>query len=288
MSINHIAMDAFSFQIFLVNLAALISNKPLVIEPYTNRQILAARSPPRVTFSHPELVKLEELEEFSSPSTMFDDMSYGLEFKIFSLNPNQIALLKEEAKTKRDGSSPTIASSFNVVIAHLWRCRALASNARSEKKTSTITYPVDIRKRLRPPLPPSYTGNAILAAYASATCQELDAGPFSRTVELVRQGAERMTDEYIRSAIDWGEFYKGFPKADVMFTTWWKFGFDDLEFEWGKPKCFCPLPNPGRELIMMFPGADKGVNAIVGLPRDILEKFRHLFYSDLVPLCPRL
>jgi hypothetical protein len=54
-------MGLISFKTFLDNLASLAANKRLAVIPCHDRQLLAARSPPRVNFPHPEMVKLDDL-----------------------------------------------------------------------------------------------------------------------------------------------------------------------------------------------------------------------------------
>ncbi|ONK72459.1 uncharacterized protein A4U43_C04F19660 [Asparagus officinalis] len=265
-------------------LAALAFNRPLPFPPLNDRRLLAARSPPRVTFSHPEFLKLETLP--TPHTTMLDPLEETLEFKLFHLDTNNISTLKEKAKMNRgEELDPRAVTSFNVVIAHLWRCKALATNeAHDVNKVSTVLYAVDIRRRFDPPLPVSYTGNAVSSAYARATCYELANSSLSRIVGMVREGATRMTDEYIRSVIDWGELYKGFPYGDVFVTSWWKLGFAEVEYPWGKPIYSCPVTHPCRDIVLLFPrieGADKGVNVLISLPKGDMEKFERLFYKLL-------
>ncbi|KAF3540220.1 hypothetical protein F2Q69_00019959 [Brassica cretica] len=54
-------------------------------------------------------------------------------------------------------------------------------------------------RRLDPQLPSSYTGNAVLTAYAKAKRKALLEEPFGTIVEMVGEGANRITDEYARS-----------------------------------------------------------------------------------------
>ncbi|XP_058094089.1 acyltransferase GLAUCE [Magnolia sinica] len=282
---NHTTFDGFSFKIFLENLASLASDKPLAITPYSNRHLLAARSPPTVTFSHPELSELqlppkgEELQP-----TNLESGSNNVEFKVFHLSSDDIASLKEKAKSE-GGSGPAITG-FNVVTAHIWRCRVLAAAVDHDlERTSTVLYAVDLRSRLQPPLPRSYTGNAVLTGYGSATRRELEDGPFFQLVEAVREGATRMTDEYARSVIDWGQLHKGFPRGDVMVSSWWKLGFSDVDFPWGRPIYCCPVMIPSIDIIVLFPSVEgtdsNGVNACVALPKECMIKFENIFHKLL-------
>jgi len=285
---NHATFDGISFKYFLQNLAAVAGDKPLAMVPCNERELLAARSPPRVTFPHPELLELkipigQEGENDQNPN-VFENTPQDLDFKIFSLSEKDISNLKAKAKegpTNGKGK-PT---GFNVVSAHVWRCKALSVDDENNlERLSTILFAVDIRSRLNPPLPASFTGNAVLTAYATAKCKELEEAPLSKLVDLVSEGAARMTDEYARSAIDWGQVYKGFPHGEFLISSWWRLGFNEVEYPWGKPKYSCPLVYHRKDIILLFPDMDEsngGVNVLVALPHKEMAKFEGLFYRFL-------
>ncbi|KAF2292019.1 hypothetical protein GH714_000191 [Hevea brasiliensis] len=221
----------------------------LAVVPFKDRQLLAARSPPRVSFPHAELLKLNTPLAQESNASVFDLSKESLDFKIFRLTSTDICKLKEKAKTHNATDGVRI-SSFNVVTAHIWRCKALSYEEEGEvgqdlERVSTILYAVNIRPRLAPPLPASYTGNAVLTAYACAKCKELEEGPFSRLVEMVGEGAKRMNDEYARSVIDWGEINRGFPHGEFLVSSWWRLGFEEVEYPWGCPRSLSEEPTVG-------------------------------------------
>ncbi|KAI4350394.1 hypothetical protein L6164_004853 [Bauhinia variegata] len=283
LSTSHTTFDGFSVKTFLENLAALAAEKPLVMTPCHDRQLLAARSPPRVSFAHHELLQLDKLPpEFDSG--VFQASSEKLDFKIFQLTSEDLKALKEKAKPTQGHHSGARITGFNVITAHVWRCKALSGQDDDPDRSSTMLYAVDIRSRLNPPLPKSYAGNAVLTAYATAKCKELEEGPLSKLVEMVTEGAMRMTDEYARSAVDWGELYNGFPNGEVLVSSWWRLGFADVEYPWGKPRYSCPVVYHRKDIILLFPplndseGGGDGVNVLVALPPKEMVKFQSLFY----------
>ncbi|KAJ4837131.1 hypothetical protein Tsubulata_030660 [Turnera subulata] len=286
-STNHATLDGLSFKTFLDNLAALAADKPLAATPCSDRHLLAARAPPQVTFSHPELVKLNtHLGQAEANAPVFDATQENLDFQIFRLTSTDISKLKEKAKAKPEAR----VSGFNVVTAHVWRCKALSFGDEGKDiknnldRVSTILYAVNIRPRLVPPLPESYVGNAVLTAYASAKCRDLKEEPISRLVEMVAEGSKRMTDEYARSVIDWGEINKGFPHGEFLVSSWWKLGFDEVDYPWGCPKYSCPVVYRRKDIILLFPDMDdkNGVNVLVALPTKEMAKFRSLFHELLL------
>ncbi|XP_057515495.1 acyltransferase GLAUCE [Amaranthus tricolor] len=291
---NHAIFDGCSFKYFLQNLAALAWDKPLQIVPCNERTLLMARDPPRVTFPHPELLKLKipigQEGESEQNCNVFDAIPHELDFKIFGLSGKEISNLKEKAKMGPTNGKGKVTG-FNVVSALVWRCKALSFEeevTNLTERSSTMLFAVDIRSKLNPPLPPSFTGNAILTAYATTNCKKLEEAPLSELVDLVTEGSTRMNDEYARSAIDWGELYKGFPHGEFLMSSWWRLGFDQAEYPWGKPKYCCPLVHHRKDIILLFPDIDKsndGVNILVALPHKEMAKFQGLFnkflYSSL-------
>ncbi|KAL8544661.1 hypothetical protein ACS0TY_005046 [Phlomoides rotata] len=285
-STNHALFDGMSCKIFLENLASqAFDDKPIPIPPCNDRRLLAARSPPQVTFPHPELLKLKTPIGQEETPPVFDCKQEDLIFKIFSLTSDHINSLKDKAKAEATDTAVKITG-FNVVAALIWRCKALSFDAENNRdRESTVLYAVDIRSRLKPALLPSYCGNAVLSAYASAKCSELEDGPFFKAVAMVAEGATRMTNEYARSAIDWGEIYKGFPNGEFLISSWWRLGFDEVVYPWGKPRYSCPLVRHRKDIILLFPDVggvgSNSVNVLVALPSKEMEKFESLFHHYL-------
>jgi hypothetical protein len=129
-STNHATFDGLGFRLFLDNLAAVAADKPLAVEPCNDRRLLAARSPPLVTFPHPELLKLNTPAGQESNPPVFEATQEDLAFNIFSLTSDDITHLKEKAKATH--AADTRISGFNVVTAHIWRCKALSCDAGKE------------------------------------------------------------------------------------------------------------------------------------------------------------
>ncbi|XP_074332169.1 acyltransferase GLAUCE [Apium graveolens] len=285
---NHCTSDGLSFKHFLENLAsqAYDHHKPLPFIPCNDRNLLAARSPPRVTFTHPELLNIKLTGgEDTCPSVFDCSTPENLDTKVFRLSSADIAHLKLMAKMGPNNGASKITG-FNVVTAHIWRCKALSCNEtmQNPSRISTVLYAVDIRSRLKPPLPMSYSGNAVLSAYAKAPCTDLEIGPFSKIVDTVTEGSSRITEEYARSVIDYGETYIGFPNGEFLVSSWWRLGFQEVEYPWGKPKYSCPIVYHRKDIILLFPDINEGVNAVnvlVALPADEMEKFEALFYKFL-------
>ncbi|XP_006346997.1 uncharacterized acetyltransferase At3g50280-like [Solanum tuberosum] len=89
--------------------------------------------------------------------------------KVFHFTKQSIAKLKSKANVEMN---TTKISSLQAVLAHIWqsviRCRNLDHN---EETTSEV--PIDMRKRLNPPLPEEFFGNAIYPATITVKTGEL-------------------------------------------------------------------------------------------------------------------
>ncbi|KAK1319125.1 Omega-hydroxypalmitate O-feruloyl transferase [Acorus calamus] len=272
---NHATFDGTTFKTFLDNLASLAVSTGgiLAVHPCNDRELLSARSPPRVTFPHPELT--------NNTDSILGASINGtpIETKLFHLTPSDITLLKQKAKTPHEAAGPA-PTSFNAVTAHVWRCHATVTAA----NTSRLLYMVDLRPRLRQHLPKSYAGCAVLGAYAAAaTRDELVEGQFYRVVESVREGAERVTEEYVRSVVDALEIGKGEASmsGDLLVTSWWRLGLERVEYPWGSPLYCCPIFDRRRGIAVFVPDVrdSGGVNIVIVLSVDEVEMFEKMFYE---------
>ncbi|KAL9150633.1 hypothetical protein ABFS82_11G001800 [Erythranthe guttata] len=288
MSFNHSLLDGTSAKIFLENLASqAFEDKPLAFIPCHDRNLLAARSPPHVEFPHPEYLKIDIGPFLASPLLMLHEFQKKMEIKILKLSSKDINFLKLKSKAEEvddDHNATTTAkrrrsiTTFNVVAALIWRSRALSLN--DKDREFTVLTSVDIRQRLKPPLPLEYCGNAVLVAYASAKCKDIEQRPFWKLVELIADGHNRMTDEYVRSTIDWFETNKGIPFGDCHVTSWLRMELHQVEFPWGKPLCSTPLVNHLVPFNCILPDVD-GVSIMSGQPVEEMESFQYHFHNFL-------
>lgn len=247
--------------------------------PSNNRHLLAARSPPHVAFPHPEFLDLNlPIGEGSCPP-VFDCPPEKLDYRIFKFSADDIAKLKEKAKDSN--AKTTRISSFAVVSAVVWQCNASSGDMKPEKDgVSTLLNVVDVRPRVKPQLPLSYSGNAILPIRVSSTFEELENGLFSKVVGKISEGAKVVTDEYVRSAFDWLEVHRGIPHGDYMVSSWLRLGFEEVGYPWGKPIYSCPVVNHRKDICWLFRDAiDGGVAAMVALPAKEMERFEGVFHG---------
>ncbi|KAH6757296.1 hypothetical protein C2S52_023502 [Perilla frutescens var. hirtella] len=278
--VNHILLDGMSAKGFNENLASqAFDDKPLAVVPCFDRRLLAARSPPRVSFEHREFFK----PDLGPGLPVFDCEREELEYRVFQLSPSNVNFLKEMAAKSSETAANARISSLSAAAALMWKCKALSRDGEYDKeRVSNLLNVLDLRSRLQPPLPAEYCGNALLVSYASARCEDIDKLEFSELVKVVAEGPARVTDEYAKSAIDWLEINGGLPFGEYMVSSWLRLGFEAVVFPWGKAAHTGPVVSHRKDICWVFPTVD-GVNALVSLPPPEMERFEAHFRKFFSP-----
>ncbi|CAL9166400.1 unnamed protein product [Musa hybrid cultivar] len=198
---NHSVLDGKSAAEMFEKLAAICrGDGPKTLELHVDRSCIRARYPPQRRFHHTEYTKRRDDTCFTSPeqpspSTALLQVSKNHDYRVLSLAPDMIDGLKRKAMTE-------CYSSFEAVVAHLWRARTKAVFD-DPLEISSVLFAVDVRSKMSPPLPRGFTGNAVITASASSGAAELGERPLCFAVKRVREAIGRVTDEYVRSTVDW-------------------------------------------------------------------------------------
>ncbi|KAL1321357.1 hypothetical protein AAHE18_14G121700 [Arachis hypogaea] len=277
---NHCTLDGLAVRDFGANLAALTRGDSLIVVPFTDRTLLRARNPPRISYPHFEYGKATNIENLFSVRGTSGGINVRQnvtqnQIQILYLSPQQIASFK--MKAIKDCNLKNVTT-FHVVAGKIWKARTIAIKM-SDDQVSTMLFPVDIRKRVSPELPYGFAGNALVPGFARATVKELTELEDAYHIIKVQEGIERLDDEYIKSSIDWLELNKGVPRREDSFSlvSGLRLGIGDQHFAWGKLKCSTPLTvKPG--LVMLLPAApgDGGLNVCLDLLEDQMYIFRRI------------
>ncbi|KAJ0980683.1 hypothetical protein J5N97_008938 [Dioscorea zingiberensis] len=271
---NHSTMDGRAAVEMLENLASICRGEPQLKTTNLNldRSCIKPRSPPLIKYQHPEYTTSSfSSSSFTSSShhmistiSPLSQISPTHSYKLFSFTSSMIQSLKLKSMTH--------CSSFEAMVAHLWRARTKAVFDDPEA-TSTVLFAVDIRGKVKPPLPCGFIGNAVITAAASAKVVDMDERPLSFCVEMVKEAIERVSDdEYVRSVIDWLEVYRGVPSAgngNFYVSAWWKLPFHELDFGHGRPVYGGPVVSAMDEFVLLLSHANGGKEQ-GGLNRDNL------------------
>ncbi|XP_057806869.1 benzyl alcohol O-benzoyltransferase-like [Salvia miltiorrhiza] len=185
---NHTMCDAAGLFQFLSAVGELACGATLPsIMPVWQRHLLSARHPPRPSIPHPEFHHL--VSDICIPHQQMAERSF-----FFSA---------ADISTLRRSLPPHLqsCSRFEIVAGCAWRCRTIALSPKPDEEVRFLGV-VDMRKRMNPPLPLGYYGNALAALPAVTTAEELSKKPLHLAVELVRKAKEEATEEYLRSVAD--------------------------------------------------------------------------------------
>jgi len=282
---NHGILDGKSASEMLQNLASICRGEGLKIPPIHNdRTSLRARNPAMIKFPHKEYIMLPRISSLatcfttsyeSSPSPLVWKKEY--DHGLFSFDSKMISCLKQEAVTK--------CSSFDALVAHIWRARTRAVFD-DPNDFSTVLFAVDIRSIVSPPLPNGFVGNAVITAYATSKVSDLVNMPLSYSVDLVKEGKERITEEYVRSVIDWLEIYNGVPATNnhnFYVSAWWKLPFGNLDFGFGKAIHGGPVISGNDEFVLLLSAGNGsksgGVNVWLSLEHEKMTKFMSYVFN---------
>ncbi|KAH7442116.1 hypothetical protein KP509_03G071700 [Ceratopteris richardii] len=240
------------------------------VKVHHDRSLLRANNPPSPTDEHPEYQTHKRELPTSRPPCVS---------KVFSFTPSSIDDLRRQASSDvgRDHSR------YEVLAAHLWRSIIRARELDPQQEIR-FGMPVDGRKRLDPPLPEGYFGNAVFYAYTSCKAGELVGNSLSFAADLVKTAIAKVDNAHMRSAVDWiasQESIKSIvpaytPFIDLAMTSWWRFPLcDQLDFVWGNPSHIRTTLFAFQGLVILFPSyAGSGhVDALVGLQATQMPKF---------------
>ncbi|XP_019182353.1 PREDICTED: methanol O-anthraniloyltransferase-like [Ipomoea nil] len=252
---NHIMMDGQGFIQFVNAVCELAqgASVPSTL-PIWERGLLTARTTPTITCEHNEfkdfelskttrwwdfekllrttnLINLQKLA--SDPCVFFSKhICHSLLVKrSFTFGSRELQAIKDQCPS---------STTFEALCACLWKCRTIALRP-DPNSTMILTIVVNIRERLQDPkLPLGYYGNAVASTAAVTTAELLCSNPISYAAKLIREAKNTVNDDYIKSIIDL-MVTKGRPRGAILrnflITDNSRFGYDEVDFGWGKPVC---------------------------------------------------
>ncbi|MQM07120.1 hypothetical protein Taro_039954 [Colocasia esculenta] len=248
--------------------------------PLIDRTVLAPRDPPAPSFSHSEYQPPPSIAKQLTP-----DLEQPFVAASFRLNPADIVRLK--SKVAAAGGK---CSTYEAIVAHTWRCACIARALPADQKTR-LYMPVSLLRRLDPPLPTSYLGNAVITAVCDATAGEVTRLPVDQVAGKVRATLSKIDDAYLRSMLDYlrlqsnlseatqGTRFFGCPNLHV--NSWVQLPIYGADFGWGKP-VFMGSARERREgmvQILPQPSAEDGLTVAIGLHPAAMEEFKRDFYD---------
>ncbi|KAL6009579.1 hypothetical protein ACLOJK_000007 [Asimina triloba] len=270
-AINHCMVDGISAMKFVHSWAEIGRGLPLSEHPFIDRSILKSRKPPKIEFPH---IEFDQMADVSDLGTRYQGEE--MKYRSFSFSPESLAHVKERAL--EDGALSS-CTSFTSLAAFVWRARTKALGMAPDQQTKLL-FAVDGRSRFNPPLPKGYFGNGFVLTCSVCSAGELAEKPLSFAVGLVQGAVKIVTEEFIRSAIDYFEVTRARPTlmATLLITTWTRLSFNSTDFGWGKPVQTGPVGITDGVVLFLAHRNDEGnsVNVVVGLPASAMETFQDL------------
>lgn len=277
-------LDGRGFAIFMMSWSEIARGLPLSVKPHMDRSFLSPRKPPKVHFPHPEYSKLERP---LIPTLIPNNTTVT---KSFCISPSMIFKLRKLAmqdnnnsnnnKSAPDSQAPT---TFELISALTWICWTKAMKVGPEE-TNQICTAVDGRHKLQPPMPEGYVGNGIVWSCAQSRARDLTAQPFSYVVGIVHAAIKAVTEEYVRSTIDFHEVTRKplEPDNTMFITKWSRLPFYEIDFGWGVPSQVAPGATFDNLVVVLSHQMDSEDRVIsLNLPLDAMEIFQEVIQSRL-------
>ncbi|KAJ4790950.1 HXXXD-type acyl-transferase family protein [Rhynchospora pubera] len=281
---NHVLVDGSSFTYFIQTWAKIARGDVAnIIPPNFNHNLIRARSPPTpsISFKHPEYT--------TKPLPAAIPKS-GVTTK-FKLSRDQIHFLKGQSGGR---TMSTRISSFSTIAALVWKCYCISKGFFVSTQTR-LMLTADIRRRLCPPLPKTYVGNAVVRKFATSEVSQITSNPVHVVAEVVQAAIDGMTDEFVRSFIDYLEMMQGkslcpaleLAESDLRIASISGLPIYEADFGWGAPQKATWAEATGNKVVYVMdePGKNAGWQVFVILDADTMPQFVKAFYEELAS-CP--
>ncbi|KAL6854309.1 hypothetical protein ACP4OV_019212 [Aristida adscensionis] len=296
---HHHVSDGMSTAHFMNSWAGLCRGEQISVMPFFDHTLLRARHPPAPSFRHVEYQPAPAMMSATADKLHRRDLppettpSAPTVVDIFKLTRSDLARLRSQLPSG-EGAPRRRLSSFAVVAAHVWRCVSLARGLPRVQPTMLLSA-VDGRRRLRPPLPDGYFGNAVFTAAPIAEAGKVT-GALADAAAVVQAAVDRVDDGYCRSALDYLELQ---PDASVLargadifrcttlgLTSWVRMPIHDADFGWGRPVFMGAggIEQEGLAFVLPSASRDGSLSVAISLRADHMEKFRRLIF-ELGPEC---
>ncbi|KAL6596057.1 hypothetical protein ACP70R_047421 [Stipagrostis hirtigluma subsp. patula] len=144
--------------------------------PCHDRTLLRARSPPVV---HPDALSV------FCPNFTIPQASEPTTAEYFTISKDQIASLKRHCGG---------ASTFCALSALVWQCTCVARRLPPDAE-ARATFSANVRRRVRPPLPDTYCGNAIVSLGAAGAARDIASEALASVAGRIRDAVGQVDDE---------------------------------------------------------------------------------------------
>ncbi|KAJ1700383.1 hypothetical protein LUZ63_000162 [Rhynchospora breviuscula] len=246
-----------------------------IVPPSFDQMPVRARSPPIVKFDHPEYMAEHAIKSTLTGSTTTK----------FFISKEQVHSLKTRCS---NGCVPP-TSSFCAVVSLVWKCYCDAQGLDPDT-TANLMFTVDIRDRLKPPLPKHHFSNAVVRRSVQSKVSEITSNPLSVVAERVKLAIDSVNDEYVRSLIDYLEIVKNkvfatkhVPESHLRVVSISRMPVYDADFGFGAPDLVSRWKVTGNRVVYISdkPGVNGGIEVVVTVDSPTMRRFEKMFYEEL-------
>ncbi|CAN6353092.1 unnamed protein product [Urochloa humidicola] len=282
-SLHHAAADAIgSFRFFHAWSALCRGAVTEITEqvPCHDRALLRARSPP---FVHPDAFSV-----FCPKLNLTTKPSGPVISKVFTISTDHAAALKHAAS----GSGSVHVSTFCALSAHVWRCVCVARGLPAGA-TTRLTLPASVRRRMKPPVPDSYLGNALIWVGTSGVVRDVTSEALADTTCRIRRAVRGMDNDVVRSAIDYFQLKLeeegkvsakpmpgDLPETELRVISWLGMPVYDADYGWGRPRLMVRAESERSGFVYLMNDGAGGVQVVVCVEAASLEEFEKLLYAE--------
>lgn len=199
----------------------------------------------------------------------------------FWLSKDEIEKLKQWISKEKHVA--VHCSTFVVACAYVWSCQVRAREWEANR-TAWFGFPVNLRGRLRPPVPEEYFGNCLGICAVSAEVGELVKEDGVRVAaDYVGRAIDELRHDALRYASTWPEIARSVgDKQPLTVAGSPAFRVYDRDFGWGRP-VKVEVVSLGRNGAMSISEGKDGEGTGIGLAasKDEMDKFRLEFAKGL-------
>ncbi|XP_027173934.1 omega-hydroxypalmitate O-feruloyl transferase [Coffea eugenioides] len=286
----HCLSDGVGAMQFLSAWAATAKAGSLVVNPKPcwDRENFGPRNPPKVQFPHTEYKRI--LDGSTLTKSLWEVKPIQ---KCYRISRDYQARLKTLAQAGGDLPCTT----FDAMAAHVWRSFVQALDVKPLDFELRLTFSVNARPKLKnQPLSDGFYGNVLCVACATSTVHGLVNGCLSDATWLIRQARLDVSEEYLRSTIDYIEVDRPMNLefgGKLTITQWTRFSiYECTDFGWGRPIYAGPIDlTPTPQVCVFLPegGADSegAMLLCICLPESASRRFGELLSLNEIPLTAR-
>ncbi|CAI0452700.1 unnamed protein product [Linum tenue] len=264
-NISHAVVDGLSALHFFNEWARVARGKGIGMVPFLDRKVLRAGQPAAVS-RHPRF----DPAEFQRPPALLPEAGcsnnkgnkphYETKVAKLKMTKTKVQMLKDMANETTFDHRPY--STYETLTAHIWRCACKARKLKPEQLTS-VGVCVDSRRRMNPPLPNAYFGNAVLDIKAVSRSADLITKPLGYAAGKIRRAVEKADGEFLTSAIDYLKNQPDLTEFQEVYMG------STHEFD-------------GDTMLLQSQDGDGSIVLAICLRVDHMEAFKRCFYDDII------